>query len=105
MIWADFVRDATPEEMENAPGAATPAGQTKKEFQSHYETRKKKSQGYWLGIGADRGTIVDDENAYDYALERSLHGSPEDQNEFREMLVEWFYSGNWVRRDEDAENL
>lgn len=80
-------------------------GKQKKEFQSHYETRKKKSQGYWLGIGADRGTIVDDENAYDYALERSLHGSPEDQNEFREMLVEWFYSGNWVRRDEDAENL
>ena len=26
MIWAEFVRDATPEEMKNAPGAATPAG-------------------------------------------------------------------------------
>lgn len=105
MIWADFVRDATPEEMKNAPGAATPAGHTKKEFRPYYEAEKKKSQGYWLGIGADRGTIVDDENAYDYALERSLHGSPEDQNEFHEMLVEWFYSGNWVRRNGDVENL
>ena len=105
MICVEFVRDATPEEMKNAHGAATPAGQTKKEFRPYYEAEKKKSQGYWLGIGADRGTIVDDENAYDYALERSLHGSPEDQNEFREMLVEWFYSGNWVRRDGDVENI
>lgn len=105
MIWIEGVRPATPEEMKNAPGAGTPVGQTKKEFQPYYEAEKKKSQGYWLGIGADRGTIVDDENAYDYALERSLHGSPEDQNEFREMLVEWFYSGNWVRRDGDVENL
>ena len=44
MIWAEFVRDATQEEMKNAPGAATPAGQTKKEFQSHYETNKEESQ-------------------------------------------------------------
>lgn len=105
MIWSEFVRDATPEETKNAPGAATPTGQTKKESRPYYEAEKKKSQGYWIGIGADRGTIVDDENAYDYALERSLHGSPEDQNEFREMLVEWFYSGNWVRRDGDVESL
>ncbi len=104
MICVEFIRDATPEEMKNAPGAATRQGK-QKNFSLIMRQERKKSQGYWLGIGADRGTIVDDENAYDYALERSLHGSPEDQNEFREMLVEWFYSGNWVRRDEDAENL
>ena len=44
MIWAEFVRDATPEEMENAPGAATPKGQTAINIQLHYETNKEGSQ-------------------------------------------------------------
>ena len=50
----------------------------------------------YIGIGPERGTVVKEEEAYDYALERSLHGTPEEQLEFREFLVEWFFSGNWI---------
>ena len=44
MIWADFVRDATPEEMENAPGAATPNGHIAIKIQLHSDTNKEDSQ-------------------------------------------------------------
>ena len=44
MIWAEFVRDAMPEEMKNAPGAATPAGHMAINIQLHYETNKEESQ-------------------------------------------------------------
>lgn len=42
------------------------------------------------------GEFVPEEDAYEYALERCLHGAELEQAEFRKMLVEWFYSGNWV---------
>ena len=59
---------------------------------------------FYKGIsGQDAGVIVDEEDAYDYALERCLKGSEEDQKEFKQMLVEWFYSGNWLRRECDAD--
>ena len=38
--------------------------------------------------------FVPEADAYEYALEKCLHGDEHD--EFKEMLVEWFYSGNWV---------
>lgn len=44
MIWVDFVRDATPEEMKNAPGAATPAGHIAINIQLHSDTNKEESQ-------------------------------------------------------------
>lgn len=50
----------------------------------------------------EEGLIVEEEQAFDYALERCLSGTQEDRKEFREMLVEWFYSGNWIEEDEDA---
>ena len=43
------------------------------------------------------GNFVPQSEAYNYALERCLNGSEEDQKEFKEMLVEWFYSGNWIK--------
>ena len=52
------------------------------------------------GIGPEAGTVVAHEQAYDYALERCLCGTKEDQAEFKEMLVEWFYSGNWIEEEE-----
>lgn len=57
---------------------------------------KLKEPGY-----SELGTnvFVSDSEAYEYALERCLNGSEEDQKEFREMLVDWFYSGNWIRSD------
>ena len=54
----------------------------------------------YIGIGPEKDTVVEEEQVFDYALERSLHGTPEDQREFREMLVEWFYSGNWKKEDD-----
>lgn len=58
---------------------------------------------YFYGLGPDAGTVVDEEDAYDYALERCLSGSESDRKEFKEMLVEWFFSGNWIRRDGSAD--
>ena len=57
-------------------------------------TDKLNGAGY-LEIGT--GNFVPEDDAFDYALEICLRGTEEDQREFKEMLVEWFYSGNWVR--------
>ena len=43
--------------------------------------------------------FVPDEDAYEYAFDRCMNGTEEEQNEFKEMLVEWFYSGNWIREE------
>lgn len=51
------------------------------------------------------GTFVPEEEAFDYALERCFEVVPNFvrrlkwTEEFREMLVEWFYSGNWVEEE------
>ena len=41
----------------------------------------------YIGIGPEDGTVVEEDQAYEYALERSLHGTPEDQHEFKEFLA------------------
>ena len=41
--------------------------------------------------------FVPEEDAYEYAFDRCLNGTEEEQKEFKLMLVEWFYSGNWVK--------
>ena len=43
--------------------------------------------------------FVPEDEAYEYALDRCLNGSEEDKKEFKQMLVEWFYSGNWTREE------
>lgn len=55
----------------------------------------------YVGIGPEKDTVVIDDQAFDYALERCLHGTPDDQEEFKTMLVEWFYSGNWVKEESE----
>lgn len=57
-------------------------------------TEKLNGPGY-LEIGTEN--FVPEEYAFDYALERCLHGTEEDKQEFREMLIEWFYSENWIK--------
>lgn len=59
----------------------------------------------YLGFGTEENNFVPEETAYEYALNRCLRGSEEDQKEFREMLVEWFYSGNWVKEDGGAAHI
>lgn len=56
----------------------------------------------YLGIGPEEGIFIPEETAFQYALERCLHGSMEEQKEFREMLEEWYYSGNWIKEDQDG---
>ena len=51
----------------------------------------------YIGTGPEKDTVVEEEEAYQYALERCLHGTQQDQQEFKEMLVGWFYSGNWEK--------
>lgn len=41
--------------------------------------------------------FVPESESYQYALERCLNGTEEDIKEFKDMLVEWFYSGNWIK--------
>lgn len=73
----------------------------------------------YVGFGPEKGHVVPEDKAYAYALGRCLHGTTQDQEDFRkmlvrcpsdriqdgvafrEMLVEWFYSGNWIKEDED----
>lgn len=50
---------------------------------------------HYVGIGPENGTIVEEEQAYDYALERCTKGTIEERREFREMLVGWYFSDNW----------
>lgn len=57
----------------------------------------------YVGVGPEQGKVIEKEQAYQYALERCLHGTPEDQQEFREMLVDWFYSGNFIKEEKKEE--
>lgn len=56
----------------------------------------------FVGVGIEEGKVVEENQAYSYALDRCLNGTVEDQQEFHEMLVEWFYSGNWIKEDESG---
>jgi len=55
-------------------------------------------KGY-IGVGPEKGRFVSDSKAYAYALERCLHGTEAEIKEFREMLIEWYFSGNWIRSE------
>lgn len=63
----------------------------------------------FTGVGPEAGKRVRETDAFSYACERCLTGTPEEQGIFLELarrntdllefaaeLVEWFYSGNWV---------
>lgn len=43
--------------------------------------------------------FVPEDEAFAYALDRCLHGTELEQIEFRVLLVEWFYSGGWVKEE------
>lgn len=56
----------------------------------------------YKGIFSEEGNVVEDEDAYDYALERCLYGTETEQQEFKDMLVEWYYSGDWLKEEEES---
>lgn len=43
-------------------------------------------------------TFVPEEDAYEYAMER-ISLDEDLRKEFKETVVEWFYSGNWIKED------
>lgn len=53
------------------------------------------SDAFYKGTGPEAGKVVAKEDAYRYAMERCLHGLLEEQAEFKKMLEEWYFSGNW----------
>lgn len=57
--------------------------------------RSNRGAGY-SEIGT--GVFVSEEDAYDYAIERISHSTDEKKQEF----VEWFYSGNWIKEEQDG---
>lgn len=57
----------------------------------------------WRQIGTD--VFVPEEDAFDYAIERCTTipfavAGIEWVQEFKDMVVEWFYSYNWVHEDD-----
>ena len=57
-------------------------------------------RGYW----AEKGQVVPESEAYEYALERCLNGKDAERKEFQEMLVEWFFSsGDWQLEEKETE--
>lgn len=67
------------------------------------EISERLSPPGWEEIGT--GVFVPDEDAFEYALERCFEVIPpfvrelKWTQEFKDMLVEWFYSGDWVKED------
>jgi len=58
-------------------------------------------KGY-KGIGRESGKYIEIDSAADYAAKQcGIEIADKTTDEFRNMFVEWFYSGNWVRDDDD----
>ena len=54
----------------------------------------------WRGIGPYAGKFVEAEDGFDYVCQqvgiKSFDETAPEADEFKEMLVEWFFSGNWI---------
>lgn len=65
------------------------------------ETKEKLSGSGYKKIGSE--IFVPEEDAFDYALIQCMEIPPDGilktkwTQDFRDMLVEWFYSENWIR--------
>lgn len=58
----------------------------------------------YMGIGPNTGNSVDEDDAQRYAMQQcgiTVDDGAPCADEFREMLVEWFYSGNWKQVPDD----
>lgn len=71
----------------------------------------------YVGVNKENGNRIPDREAFGYASERCLYGTDEEKQtfmellkdsenieEFSEILVEWFYSGDWVYDPHDNGN-
>ncbi len=46
----------------------------------------------YIGICAERGSCVEEDNALEFINNRGLQGDPN-------VLIPWFFSGNWVKKE------
>lgn len=58
----------------------------------------EKQEGF-IGLNENGGLFIPQEDAFAYAFERCTNGTDKQIAEFKEMLVEWFFSGDWIKRD------
>jgi hypothetical protein len=49
----------------------------------------------YIGICSNNGKRVEEEDAFDFALEQ-IKSDEKEKQEF----VEWFYSGNWIKQND-----
>ncbi len=56
------------------------------------EFRAKINGPGYRGVGPEEGIFVAEEDAFEYALERISF-----DKDAKKELVEWFYSGNWIK--------
>lgn len=69
----------------------------------------------YVGVLIERGKRIPDREAFGYASERCLYGTDEEKQtfmeilkeskdieEFSRILVEWFYSDNWIYDPHDS---
>ena len=60
----------------------------------------------WRGIGPNTGEYVAVEDGFGYACQQagieSFDETAPDAEEFKELLIEWFFSGNWLEVYEDG---
>lgn len=67
------------------------------DWQQSGEVVEKPSRKGYVEILTDE--FVPEDEAFEYAFERCTNGTEDEQKEFKAMLVEWFFSGNWVKED------
>lgn len=61
----------------------------------------------YKGIGPEAGKKVPAAEAFRYVLERvgilAFDPTAPEFEEFKELLVEWYFSGNWIKTEESEE--
>lgn len=67
--------------------------------------KKGKLKG-WEGIGPNKGKFVEADDAFPYVCKQvgiaAFYSTAPEAAEFRAMLIEWYFSGNWVEVYEDG---
>lgn len=53
----------------------------------------------WQGITLNAGKFVEAEDGFEYVCQQvgiEVHEENALTDDFREMLIEWYFSGNWI---------
>lgn len=85
-----------------APGAGTPGSGTEQKINLSVSPSGRNVKYRYVGMGADAGTVVEPEDAMEYALERCgleiVNYHAPDHLEFSDMFLDWFYQ-IWEREE------